>query len=67
MRLEGKRAIVTGAAGALGRVIAEALAAEGASVAGLDLDAVGLDNTAALVEARGQRALGRRADLTDDH
>jgi len=65
MRLEGKRAIVTGAAGALGRVIAEALAAEGASVAGLDLDAVGLDNTAALVEARGQRALGRRADLTD--
>ena len=29
MRLEGKRAIVTGAAGALGRVIAATLAAEG--------------------------------------
>ena len=34
MRLENKRAIVTGAAGALGRVIAEALAAEGAFLAG---------------------------------
>jgi NAD(P)-dependent dehydrogenase (short-subunit alcohol dehydrogenase family) len=65
VRLEGKRAIVTGAAGALGRVIADALAAEGASVAGLDLDGDGLESTAALVRARGQRALGRRADLTD--
>jgi NAD(P)-dependent dehydrogenase (short-subunit alcohol dehydrogenase family) len=65
MRLENKRAIVTGAAGALGRVISEALAAEGASVAGLDLDAEGLARTAALVEAHGQRALSRTADLTD--
>ena len=65
MRLENKRAIVTGAAGALGRVIAEALAAEGASVAGLDLDSAGLERTSALVEAHGQRALGRTADLTD--
>jgi NAD(P)-dependent dehydrogenase (short-subunit alcohol dehydrogenase family) len=65
VRLQNKRALVTGAAGALGRVIAEALAAEGASVAGLDLDGDGLAATAAAVEAHGQRALSRTVDLTD--
>lgn len=65
MRLQGKRAIVTGAAGALGRVIAEALAAEGADVAGLDLNAPGLEDTAELVRAHGVRALSAAADLTD--
>lgn len=65
MRLQGKRAIVTGAAGALGRVIAETLAAEGADVAGLDLNADGLAETAALVERHGVRTLSVTADLTD--
>ena len=64
-RLQGKRAIVTGAAGALGRVIAETLAKEGADVAGLDLNAAGLDDTAALVRSHGTRALSATADLTD--
>jgi len=64
-RLQGKRAIVTGAAGALGRVIAETLASEGADVAGLDLNAAGLAETAALVEEHGGRALSATADLTD--
>lgn len=64
-RLQGKRALVTGAAGALGRVIAEALAAEGADVAGLDLNGPGLEETAALVRASGARALSATADLTD--
>jgi NAD(P)-dependent dehydrogenase (short-subunit alcohol dehydrogenase family) len=64
-RLHGKRAIVTGAAGALGRVIAEALAKEGADVAGLDLNGPGLDETAAIVRGYGVRALSATADLTD--
>ncbi len=64
-RLQGKRAIVTGAAGALGRVIAETLAREGADVAGLDLNAPGLEDTAAIVRGHGVRALSATADLTD--
>jgi NAD(P)-dependent dehydrogenase (short-subunit alcohol dehydrogenase family) len=65
MRLHGKRAIVTGAAGALGTVIARTLAREGADVAGLDLNAEGLDRTAELVRAEGRRALSAAVDLTD--
>ncbi|MCU1411704.1 MAG: hypothetical protein JWR04_2411 [Rhodoglobus sp.] len=64
-RLQGKRAIVTGAAGALGRVIAETLAAEGADVAGLDLNGPGLEETAAIVRSHGVRAYSATADLTD--
>lgn len=64
-RLQGKRAIVTGAAGALGRVIAETLAREGADVAGLDLNGPGLEDTAAIVRSHGVRALSATADLTD--
>jgi 3-oxoacyl-[acyl-carrier protein] reductase len=65
MRLAGKRAIVTGAAGALGRVIAARLAAEGAHVAGLDLNATGLATSAELVRAQGVEALVEPVDLTD--
>jgi 3-oxoacyl-[acyl-carrier protein] reductase len=65
MRLEGKKAIVTGAAGALGQVIATTLAEEGASVVGLDLNSSGLAATAQLVEGQGGRALSETVDLTD--
>jgi 3-oxoacyl-[acyl-carrier protein] reductase len=68
MRLQGKRAIVTGGAGALGQVIVKALAAEGADVAILDLNAEGADRVASEVagaELSGVRALGVAADLTD--
>ena len=65
MRLQGKRAIVTGAAGALGRVIAEELAKEGADVAGLDLNGEGLEVTAEIVRSHGGRALSAAVDLTD--
>ena len=40
-RFEGKRAVVTGAAGGVGASTVELLAAEGAAVVGLDLNAVG--------------------------
>src|SRR5262245_3254077 len=45
--LAGRVAIVTGAASGMGRVMARALAGAGASVAGVDVDASGLDRLAA--------------------
>jgi NAD(P)-dependent dehydrogenase (short-subunit alcohol dehydrogenase family) len=65
MRLEGKRAVVTGAAGALGQVIAHTLALEGASVAGLDINEPGLGVTAQLVAREGRRAHSAVVDLTE--
>ncbi|KQO11619.1 hypothetical protein ASF06_02995 [Agreia sp. Leaf244] len=63
--LAGKRAVVTGGAGALGRVIVTTLAAAGADVAILDLDASGAEALAEQVRATGRRALGVGVDLTD--
>ena len=45
--LGGRVAVVTGAASGMGRVMARALAAAGARVAGVDIDAGGLDRLAA--------------------
>jgi len=45
--LKGRIAIVTGGANGMGRVMARALAGAGAQVAGVDLDAAGLDRLAA--------------------
>src|SRR5262249_25737744 len=45
--LDGRAAIVTGAASGMGRVMARALAAGGAKVAAVDTDAAGLDRLAA--------------------
>ena len=66
-RFVGKVAIVTGAASGIGRATARRLALEGAVVAGLDIDEVGLDETVRLItEALSQgdaaaeaRRLGR--------
>lgn len=46
LELDGKRVIVTGAAGGLGRAFAEAFAANGAKVLAADIDANGVEETA---------------------
>jgi NAD(P)-dependent dehydrogenase (short-subunit alcohol dehydrogenase family) len=67
MRLGGQRAVLSGAAGALGRVIAVTLSAEGAWVAGIGHNPEGLEETARLVEGQGQRAIALTVDLEDYH
>ena len=59
-------AVVTGAANGLGREIALLLAREGARVALGDLDAAGLDKTAATITAAGGAAVAVPGDLTDE-
>lgn len=58
-------ALVTGAAGALGRATAARLAADGFDVAVLDIDEAGLDRTAEDVGKAGGQALALAVDLRD--
>lgn len=61
--LEGRTAVVTGAAGGLGQAIAERFAAEGANVA--VADKAKLDATRGLVEQHGRRFFGSSCDVSD--
>jgi NAD(P)-dependent dehydrogenase (short-subunit alcohol dehydrogenase family) len=61
--LDGKRALVTGAARGIGRATAERLASEGARVALVDVDAEPLDEAVAAI---GSAALALRADVRDE-
>jgi len=65
-RLEGKRALVTGASRGIGRGIALAFAAEGADVAlGYRRDEQAAASAVKEIEARGRRAFARAADVRD--
>ena len=64
-RLEGKSALITGAASGVGRATAKRFAAEGASTIGLfDLNAANLEIVAAEVAERGAKPLSITADVT---
>ncbi len=63
-RYAGKVAVITGAAGGIGRATAERLAAEGAKVVVTDLASPQLEETAAVVRAAGGEALALAVDVT---
>ena len=63
--LEGRIAIVTGAASGIGRAGAELMAAAGALVVAADIDEAGVAQVAAGVEGRGGQAVPCRVDVRD--
>ena len=64
-RVEGKVAIVTGAASGIGAASARVLAAEGAIVTCADLNAGGAESIAKEIAAAGGQAQGVALDVTD--
>lgn len=65
MKLAGRTAIVTGAAGGIGRAIAESLARRGAHLVLADVNEAGLAETARLVAGGGRTVTEHRLDVSD--
>lgn len=63
--LQGKTALVTGAAAGIGRAIARRLAAQGMRVALSDRNEVGLEDACRELRERGADATAHRCDLTE--
>jgi 3-hydroxybutyrate dehydrogenase len=66
MRLDGKVAIVTGAASGIGKRIAEVYAENGAAVAIADINLDAANATAKELEATGAKAIGVKMDVTSE-
>jgi NAD(P)-dependent dehydrogenase (short-subunit alcohol dehydrogenase family) len=64
--LDGRRAIVTGAASGIGRAIARELGAAGAAIVVADLDGVGAEQVADAIVDGGGRAVAAACDVTRD-
>ncbi len=64
MSIEGKVAVVTGAARGLGRAIAQRLSEDGVLVAAWDLNVEGAQETAALIREQGRRAIACGGDAS---
>jgi 3-oxoacyl-[acyl-carrier protein] reductase len=63
--LDGKSAVVTGAAVGIGKAISQAFAGEGACVAACDLDAENAEKTAEEIRSGGGEASAYRTDVSD--
>jgi 3-hydroxybutyrate dehydrogenase len=66
MRLDGKVAIVTGAASGIGKRIAEVYADNGAAVAIADINLDAANATAKELEGKGAKAIGIKMDVTSE-
>ncbi len=66
MRLESKRALITGAASGIGRAICEVFAKEGASIVIGDVDTVGGQETVELVKVLGAQVSFVHTDVSSE-
>jgi len=64
-RLAGRRALITGGAGGIGRGIAQRFASEGAAVAIVDLDATGAGEVVDEINGNGGTAIATVCDVAD--